>query len=282
MTRPVRVLSLYEGFFAGGARVLHTDLISGLHARGAQQHSVLSIASEAHRESTRQPMAADPRYQHLLRAGIGVTTLGRSAGAEPPGRHTFTDRELLVASAAVRQADVILSLKEQPLGLLLALSERGLLPPVPVATCLHRSDPIHSGPALGWLVEATVRHPPSASWKAPRVAPLRSRLTSATLPIRCPGSDWSPVTGLTRLPPRGTWRSATGKRGEARLSLLATESDVIAWWPIMPEPSTGSSASKKQLPETRQPNPTRARNAFVNRPPGSSLRRSAAKRSHSG
>lgn len=47
MTRPVRVLSLYEGFFAGGARVLHTDLISGLHARGAQQHSVLSIASEA-------------------------------------------------------------------------------------------------------------------------------------------------------------------------------------------------------------------------------------------
>lgn len=155
MTRPVRVLSLYEAFFAGGARVLHTDLISGLHARGAQQHSVLSIASEAHREPTRQPMAADPRYQHLLRAGIGVTTLGRSAGAEPPGRHTFTDRELLVASAAVRQADVILSLKEQPLGLLLALSERGLLPPVPVATCLHRSDPIHSGPALSWLVEAT-------------------------------------------------------------------------------------------------------------------------------
>lgn len=157
MHRPIRVLSLYEGFFAGGARILHTDLVSGLHARGEQRHRVLSIASEARRESTRQPMLHDPRYRRLVAEGIAVDTLGREAGAEPPGRTTFTDHELLVASEQIRRADVILTLKEQPLGLLLALSDRGLLPPVPVATCLHRSDPLHSGPALGWLIEATTR-----------------------------------------------------------------------------------------------------------------------------
>ena len=30
----LRVLSLYEGFFAGGARVLHTDVVAGLHVLG--------------------------------------------------------------------------------------------------------------------------------------------------------------------------------------------------------------------------------------------------------
>ncbi len=30
-TQPLRVLSLYEGFFHGGARILHTDLVAGLH-----------------------------------------------------------------------------------------------------------------------------------------------------------------------------------------------------------------------------------------------------------
>lgn len=154
MHRPIRVLSLYEGFFAGGARVLHTDVIAGLHARGSQHHRVLSLASETRRESTLQPMTSDPRYLRLSRAGIAVRTLGRTASSEPPAPATFTDEELGIASEEVARADVILSLKEQPLGLLLALDDRGLLPRIPVAVALHRSDPMHSGPAMGWLVEA--------------------------------------------------------------------------------------------------------------------------------
>jgi glycosyltransferase involved in cell wall biosynthesis len=54
----------------------------------------------------------------------------------------------------VHSADLILSLKEQPLGILLALQARGLMSDAPVAACLHRSDPLHSGPALGWLTQA--------------------------------------------------------------------------------------------------------------------------------
>jgi glycosyltransferase involved in cell wall biosynthesis len=157
MNRPIRVLSLYEGFFAGGARILHTDVIAGLHSGGEQQHSVLSIASAARRDSSVQYLHNDPRYVRLTESGIDVATLGRVAGTQAPGPSVFTERQLRIASEAVRQADVILSLKEQPLGLLLALHERGLMPDIPVAVSLHRSDPTHSGPALAWLTEASMK-----------------------------------------------------------------------------------------------------------------------------
>jgi glycosyltransferase involved in cell wall biosynthesis len=154
MNRPTRVLSLYEGFFAGGARILHTDVIAGLHDGVTQRHSVLSIASAARRESSIQLLHKDPRYVRLTQSGVEVTTLGRLGGADAPAPAAFTERQLRIAADAVRQADVILSLKEQPIGLLLALRERGLMPDIPVAACLHRSDPRHSGPALSWLSEA--------------------------------------------------------------------------------------------------------------------------------
>jgi glycosyltransferase involved in cell wall biosynthesis len=154
MNRPIRVLSLYEGFFAGGARILHTDVVAGLHTATGQKHSVLSIASAARRDSSIQYLRQDPRYVRLTQSGIEVTTLGRTSGSHAPEPSTFTERQLRIAAEAVRQADVILSLKEQPIGLLLALRDRGLMPDIPVAACLHRSDPQHSGPALGWLSEA--------------------------------------------------------------------------------------------------------------------------------
>lgn len=154
MNRPIRVLSLYEGFFAGGARILHTDVIAALHGGGTQRHSVLSIASAARRESSVQLLRRDPRYVRLVSSGVDVKTLGRISGTEEPAPSTFTDRQLGLAASVVRRADVILSLKEQPMGLLLALNERGLMPDIPVVACLHRSDPEHSGQALSWLSEA--------------------------------------------------------------------------------------------------------------------------------
>ena len=82
----------------------------------------------------------------------------RYSGRTPRTWHALSniivDIDSTIAARAVRQADVILSLKEQPLGLLLALRERGMMPDVPVAVCLHRSDPEHSGPALSWLSQA--------------------------------------------------------------------------------------------------------------------------------
>ncbi|MEZ3162040.1 glycosyltransferase [Microbacterium sp. BWT-B31] len=152
--RPLRVLSLYEGFFAGGARVLHTEVVAGLHGGPDQHHTVLSLASSARRESTVQRMRDDSRYARLQRAGVEVVSLGATAGGAPIAPEAFGRRQLRRAAAALSHADVVLSLKEQPLSLLLALRERGLMPDVPVAVCLHRSDPTHSGPALGWLSES--------------------------------------------------------------------------------------------------------------------------------
>ncbi|MDJ1114888.1 glycosyltransferase [Microbacterium dauci] len=153
MTRPVRVLSLYEGLFAGGARVLHTNVVTALHRGGTQEHRVLSIASQAAREGTVQRMEDDLRHRWLTDAGVAVWTLGRTAGSVPPAPEDFSDAELERAAELVADADVILTLKEQPLGLLLALERRGWLSDAAIAACLHRSDPTHSGPAMRWISE---------------------------------------------------------------------------------------------------------------------------------
>ena len=142
----VRVLSIYEGFFSGGARILHSDVVLGLHG-GAQRHSVLSIEGEMHREATRQPMEEDACYRSLTAAGVPVAALRRGTGS-PDGPAPFTATELAAAVRATAGADVVLSLKEQPLAL---LGHAGL-PLRPIVVCLHRSDPENQGPALDALL----------------------------------------------------------------------------------------------------------------------------------
>lgn len=141
----LRVLSIYEGFFSGGARIVHSDVVLGLH-EGGQRHAVLSVNGEMYREETRQRMEDDVCYRSLTAAGVPVTSLGRTPGT-PGGPETFTGPELAATTRAVAAADVILSLKEQPLGL---LNQAGL-PRRPVVVCLHRSDPENQGAALDEL-----------------------------------------------------------------------------------------------------------------------------------
>lgn len=145
----LRVLSIYEGFFSGGARIVHSDVVLGLQ-EGGQRHAVLSVNGEMYREATRQRMEDDVCYRSLTAAGIPVTSLGRTPGAPggaPGGAEAFSGPELAATARAVAGADVILSLKEQPLGL---LNQAGL-PRRPVVVCLHRSDPENQGTALDEL-----------------------------------------------------------------------------------------------------------------------------------
>jgi glycosyltransferase involved in cell wall biosynthesis len=139
----LRVLSLYEGFFSGGARVLHSTVVSGLHAHGHQQHSALSIHSAVRRETMLQHMEDDPRFRALRAAGVRISTLGRTTDGDHDPR-TFTDAEMEIAAREATGVDVVLSLKEQPLRL---VNQAGF-PDRPVVACLHRSDPEHSGAAL--------------------------------------------------------------------------------------------------------------------------------------
>ncbi len=145
----LHVLSIYEGFFVGGARALHSNVVIGLHSRDRQAHSVLSINREMRRETMLQPMEDDPCYRSLTAAGVPVTSLGRRP-AGPRSRvdpSRFSASELAVAAASTANADIILSLKEQPLHL---INQPGL-PRRPVIVCLHRSDPQNQGRALAEL-----------------------------------------------------------------------------------------------------------------------------------
>jgi glycosyltransferase involved in cell wall biosynthesis len=131
MTAELGVLSLYEGFFSGGARILHTDVVAGLHGRG-QRHRVLSIDAEVFREATRQRMHEDVCHRKLVDAGVPVTALRESAGPA-----SFSDAEIGAYLGVAADAHVLLTLKEQPLRLVNQAGSSG----VPVITCLHRSDP---------------------------------------------------------------------------------------------------------------------------------------------
>lgn len=149
MGRGLRVLSVYEGFFCGGARILHSDVVLGLR-EGGQQHQVLSVHREVYREAARQRMEDDTCYRTLTAAGVSVTSLGRTFDTGGMGPAAFTGRELADTARAMAGADVVLSLKEQPLAL---LSQPGL-PRRPVVVCLHRSDPHNQPRALEDLKSA--------------------------------------------------------------------------------------------------------------------------------
>ena len=136
------VLSLYEGFFSGGARILHTAVVRNLAATTSQRHSVLSLTDRAEREFTTQAIAEDTCYRRLVAAGVPVQALDRG-GADP-----LTPSQLATIEHAVGRAGVILSLKEQPLSALARVGTGDK----PVFSCLHRSDPEHQGPALEALV----------------------------------------------------------------------------------------------------------------------------------
>jgi glycosyltransferase involved in cell wall biosynthesis len=149
MTGELRVLSVYEGFFTGGARILHSGVIAALHGRRGQHHSVLSIHRQMHRESLRQNMVRDASYRMLRAAGLEVSTLGRAAEAQAK-REAFTPGELELAARYLAEAEIVVSLKEQPLRLITAPG----LPWRPVVVCLHRSDPENQGQALSDLQAA--------------------------------------------------------------------------------------------------------------------------------
>ncbi len=163
MTKKLRILSVYEGFFSGGARILHTDVILGLQQLG-HQNTVLSINSHVFRENTEQPMYGDKCYKKLVENGIPVKTIGRRGNAEID-TSAFLDHELQILKDEVAKADVILTLKEQPLRLLKQIDVRK-----PVIACLHRSDPENQGVALSDLIEGVNKQIVNASILCARTA----------------------------------------------------------------------------------------------------------------
>jgi glycosyltransferase involved in cell wall biosynthesis len=222
------VLSLYEGFFAGGARALHSTVIKELHSSGSQIHSVLSIYREMHRETLRQPMRFDSRYRALREAGVRIGSLRRSKdGADPS---SFTDSEIAAAARRASGADVVLSLKEQPLHL---VNQPGF-PVRPLVVCLHRSDPEHSGRALTELKTAI---------DAGRVAAVVCCAESTRLAYEAAGVPTSLLTvipngvDLARFQPvpssiRRRYRRALGVPADAAVVVFAARYDGMKDVPL--------------------------------------------------
>lgn len=152
MKRP-KVTSLYEAFFSGGARKQHTAVKLGLREQGYPQ-SALAINDEVFRENTLQLMHENSCYRQLTAADIAVTSLGRKAKGEVDYT-PFTDDEMALFRRSTQDAQVIMSVKEQPLRLVTQAEELD----IPVIVELHRSDPEHQGQSLNdlWLAIAMGR-----------------------------------------------------------------------------------------------------------------------------
>lgn len=213
-----RVLSVYDGFFAGGARVLHTGVVRSLDATTAQRHSVLSLSDRVSREATVQLARDDAGYRRLRASGVAVSLLDRSP--VDPLRATH----LAEVERAVADADVVLSLKEQPLA---ALARIGTARPV--VTCLHRSDPEHQGPGLETLVDLVDRGVVTTAiccaWSTQAAYHAATGIALDRLPVVPNGVD------LRRFRPdagrRDAVRRELGVLGDAPVVLLAARFDPM-------------------------------------------------------
>lgn len=142
MGRP-KIESIYEGFFSGGARILHTGVALGLQDRGYDQ-SVTAINRETFRENTLQKMENDTSYRRLQKANIPIISLGRRAIGDSLDLTPFTEKELALFARQADAADVLFSVKEQPVRLINQLPDLE----TPAIVGLHRSDPEHQGSSL--------------------------------------------------------------------------------------------------------------------------------------
>jgi glycosyltransferase involved in cell wall biosynthesis len=222
----LRVLSVYEGFFTGGARILHSGVVAALHGQGCQTHSVLSIHSEMHRESLRQRMRDDASFRLLRAAAVEVSTLGRT----PDRTDGFTSSELALAARHLAEADIVVSLKEQPLRLIAAPG----LPRRPIVVCLHRSDPENQGKALVDLKAAVAAGRIAACIccaEATRAAYAAAGIPSELLHVVPNGAD------VKRFRPAGIWARACLRRmlglpGSAAVVAFAARCDTMKNVPL--------------------------------------------------
>jgi glycosyltransferase involved in cell wall biosynthesis len=224
----LRVLSIYEGFFAGGARELHTTVIRELHRGGGHLHSVLSLHRAVLRESLLQTIRSDARCRALREVGIRVATLGRPAhGADPT---SFSEPEIASAARHAARNDLILSLKEQPLHL---VNQAGF-PERPVVVCLHRSDPQNQGRALTALLSVIGAGRVAAvvcCAESTRDAYLRAGVPASLLTVVPNGVDlarFRPVSARTRR----TLRRDLGVPVGAELVVFAARHDGMKNVPL--------------------------------------------------
>lgn len=137
----LKILSIYDGFFVGGSRIVHTDIITGLHKEFGQSHSVLSLTNRVSREYTVQKAEDTASWKSIENAGIPIKALDRENSSP------WTEEDLKILKEEIDKADIILSLKEQPLPALDMVEWDK-----PLVVSIHRSDPEHQGSGLAEMI----------------------------------------------------------------------------------------------------------------------------------
>lgn len=140
----LKVLSIYDGFFVGGSRIVHTDVIASLHLDKSvkQRHSVLSLTNKVTREYTTQSAEDTATWKTISDAGIAINALDREPDDE------WSEQDLRILKDAVDAADVVIALKEQPLTAL-----NRIIWNKPLIVSVHRSDPEHQGEGLDEMLK---------------------------------------------------------------------------------------------------------------------------------
>lgn len=143
--KQLKVLSIYDGFFVGGSRIIHTDIITGLHGpKYNQQHTVLSLTNRVTREYTTQYAHETITWKKLVDNNVQVHSLDRTTDDPYQTEHINAIQQL------INQADIVITLKEQPLVALRPISISQ-----PLIVSIHRSDPEHQGEGLEDLLQYT-------------------------------------------------------------------------------------------------------------------------------
>lgn len=137
------ILSLYDAFFMGGSRIVHTEIVRNLNFTTNQRHSVLSLTDRVTREFTTQTYETSTPYLRLKSSGIPAIALDRE------NTSPWLSSDLTIVDQMVRGSDVILSLKEQPLPALSFGGTHGK----PLFVTLHRSDPENQGEGAQDLID---------------------------------------------------------------------------------------------------------------------------------
>lgn len=139
MLKPI--VSVYTGFFSGGARNVHTDLVSQI-AKTDLPQVVISMSDEVDRGFEGiQNMRDDSNYQRLLSEGFNIESLGLDTIDD---QVNYAAVQSMANKLLEVDPSVILSLKEQPVKLLVEANkylERIGYEPYPIIVTLHRTDP---------------------------------------------------------------------------------------------------------------------------------------------
>lgn len=137
------IMSLYDGFFLGGARIAHTEMVTHLQEGTSQRHTVVSLTDRVVREGVLQRAYDTIPYQRLQASGVPTVALPRESSTP------MSPTDMLHVEKQLIGADIIVSLKEQPLPVLRELGTYGK----PLVVSLHRSDPETQGDGVQVLVD---------------------------------------------------------------------------------------------------------------------------------